>query len=81
MNEHLQQANMCDQMKEAVLQQMMNLRRQFYIPSQYARSQFWFISLMIIYFSFFFNKIILPYNSEVWGIRCSNIFKKVILWE
>jgi hypothetical protein len=40
MNEHLQQANMCDQMKEAVLQQMMNLRRQFYIPSQYARSQF-----------------------------------------
>jgi len=40
MNEHLQQANICEQMKEAVMKQMMDLRRQFYFPSQFVNTQF-----------------------------------------
>jgi len=39
MNEHLQQANSCEQMKEAVLNQMMDLRRQLYFPGHFANNQ------------------------------------------
>lgn len=40
MNEHLQQANICEQMKEAVMKQMMDFRRQFYFPTQFVNTQF-----------------------------------------